>query len=143
VTEVGLQNGNYTLIRLTDIEGIECNDPKPPPQGYTPGRWEGPGVCFNVSQDGMSITEVASTCNLDAAFDSDLNGLNNDLDDCDVEVDCDGSWDIVDGAFACVSALSTLAIGTFTSNTSAEGLAFEGEGGVGDFCAAAWSATPD
>ena len=59
------------------------------------------------------------------------------------EADCEGVWAIENGAFSCVSELSTLVIGTFTSNTSASGLAFEGEGGIGDFCAAVWDATPD
>lgn len=100
-------------------------------------------MCFTVSLDGMSITEVASTCDADATFDSNLDGINNDRDDCGVEADCEGVWDIVDGAFHCVSEIGTLTIGTFASNTSASGLAFEGEGGIGDFCTAAWSASPE
>jgi hypothetical protein len=36
-----------------------------------------------------------------------------------------------------------MAIGTFNSTTSASGWAFEGEGGVGEFCSAVWTASPD
>jgi hypothetical protein len=141
---VGLASRDYTLIRLTDIKGIDCTDPKPPQQGYTPGRWSGDGVCFTVGEDGMSIVGGnLSTCDAQAAFDSNLDGLNNDLEECGVEADCEGVWNIVDGAFSCVSELGTLAIGTFSSTTSASGSAYEGEGGRGDFCAATWSATPD
>lgn len=142
VTDVGFPGGNYSLVRLTDIEGIECNDP-PPMHTLTPGRWEGTGVCFNVAADGLSITEIGSTCDQGNAFDSNLNGLNNDLNECDVEADCEGVWKIEDGTFSCVTELGTLVVGTFESSTSASGLAFEGESGVGDFCSAGWSASPN
>ncbi len=142
VTEVGLQNGSYSLIRLTDIEGIECNDPPAEPQ-VTPGTWKGTGVCFNVGADGRSLTEVGSQCDGNAAFDSDLNGLNDDGGNCDAEAECDGIWQIEGGKFACTGELGTLAIGSFGSSTSAAGLAYEPEGGIGDYCVAAWSASPN
>ena len=144
VTEVGLQNGNYSLIRLTDIEGIDCTDPKPPTTGPYPGRWSGPGVCFNVSQDRLSIIGgELSGCDAQAAFDSNLDGISNEGRNCKVTASCEGVWPIVDGKFSCVNKLGELAVGTFSSTTSASGLAFEGEGGVGEFCTAAWSATPE
>ena len=102
------------------------------------------GVCFMVEEDGLHIKGGdLSLCDAQTAFDSNLDGLNNDLEECGVEADCEGRYEIVDGAFACVSELGTLAIGTFSSTTSASGSAFEGEGGRGDFCSATWTATPD
>ena len=100
-------------------------------------------MCFHVSQDGLSITEVASTCDLDAAFDSNLDGISNDGRNCKVTASCEGVWAIENGAFACVNEFGELAIGTFSSTTSVSGLAFEGEAGVGEFCSAAWIASPD
>ena len=123
-TDVGLQNGSYSLIRLTDIEGIECNDPPAEPQ-VTPGTWRGTGVCFNVSADGRSLTEAGSQCDGNAAFDSNLNGLNDDGGNCGAEAECDGIWQIEGGKFACTGELGTLVIGTFGSSTSAAGLAYE------------------
>jgi hypothetical protein len=143
LTDVGLANGNYGVVRLTDIKGIECHDPEPPQQAYTPGRWKGPGVCFYVAPDGLSITQTGSTCEPAKAFDSNLNGLNNDLNDCGVEAECVGKWTINNGTFNCVSEAGTLAIGNFLSNDSASGVAIEGEGGYNDICTAVWTASPD
>ena len=142
VTEVGLQNGSYPAIRLTDIEGVECIDPDPPQQGYTPGLWEGHGICFNVSADGMSIVGGASGCSLQTALDANLDGLSNEGDNCKVTTSCELTWPIVNGQFSCVNSVGEMAIGTFTSNTSAAGFAFEPEGGVGEFCTAVWDASP-
>ncbi len=143
VTEGDLQNGNYSLVRLTDIEGIECNDPPSEPQ-VRPGTWRGTGLCFNVSADGRSLTEAGSACDGNAAFDSRLeDGISDEGVGCNVDAECDGIWQIEGGKFACTGELGTLAVGTFGSATSASGLAFEPEGGVGDICAAAWSATPE
>jgi hypothetical protein len=142
VTDVGLANGNYGMIRLTDIKGIECNDPLPS-QSYTPGRWEGPGVCFYVAPDGLSITEIGSTCDQGAAFDSNLDGLNTKGNSCGVEADCEGFWTINNGTFNCVSDIGTLAIGNFASANSATGVAIEGEAGVNDVCTAVWAASPN
>jgi hypothetical protein len=142
VTEVGLQNGNYPLIRLTDIEGIECHDSPAEPQ-VTPGTWRSTEVCFNVSADGRSLTEVGSQCDGNAAFDSRIeDGISDEGVGCNVDAECDGIWQIEGGKFACTGELGTLAVGTFGSATSASGLAFEPEGGIGDICTAAWSASP-
>jgi len=137
----GLMNWNYSLLRLTSVEGVGCIDEPPAQPQITPGTWVGTGVCFNVAADGKTLTEVGSTCDGNAAFDSNLDGLNNDLNECGVEAECDGvGWDIVNGQFSCTGELGSLAIGTFTSATTATGKAFEGEGGVGDYCVGPWEA---
>jgi hypothetical protein len=140
-----LQAGDYTLQRITSVEGVGCTDPEPPPpSGITAGKWSGPGVCFMVSEDGQSIVGGnLSECDAQAAFDSNLDGLSNELDNCKVTAQCEGVWPIIDGKFTCLNELGQLAIGSFNSTTSASGTAFEGEGGRGDFCTAPWSATPD
>jgi hypothetical protein len=140
--DVGLQGGNYSLVRLTSIEGIECTNPPPEPM-VTPGTWRGDGVCFNVSADGINLTEVGSECDGNAAFDSNLKGFNDDLNNCDVEAECDGVWRIEGGSFECTGEQGTLSIGTFSSADFASGLAFEPEGGVGDYCFASWTAEPE
>ena len=38
---------------------------------------------------------------------------------------------------------ASVAIGTFDSNNSASGFAFEGEGGLGEFCTSIWTASPE
>jgi hypothetical protein len=142
----GLPGGSYPLVRITKIEGISCIEPTPPPpaQGYTPGTWRGTGVCFNVGQDGLTLTEVGSTCDGNAAFDSRIDtGISDGGIGCSVTAECDGVWPIVDGKFACTGELGTLAIGTFSSATSASGLAIEPEAGANDYCTAVWSASPD
>jgi hypothetical protein len=140
-----LPSGSYTLVRITSVEGVGCTEPpEPPPSGITSGRWSGPGVCFNVSEDGTQIIGGnLSTCDAQAAFDSNLDGVSNELDNCKVTASCEGVWPIVDGQFACLNEIGELAVGSFNSNTSASGSAFEGEGGRGEFCSAIWSATPD
>jgi hypothetical protein len=140
-----LQAGDYSLVRITSVEGVGCTEPvEPPPAGITAGKWAGPGVCFMVNSAGTHIIGGnLSECDVQAAFDSNLDGLSNDGRGCKVTAQCEGTWPIVDGKFTCASDLGQLAFGTFTSNTSASGWAFEGEGGIGEFCSAIWSATPD
>jgi hypothetical protein len=140
-----LPSGDYSLVRVTSVEGVGCTEPpEPPPSGITSGRWSGPGVCFTVSEDGTQIIGGnLSTCDLQTAFDSNLDGISNELKNCKVTASCEGVWPIVDGKFACLNELGALAVGSFNSNTSASGSAFEGEGGRGEFCSAPWSATPD
>jgi hypothetical protein len=144
-TDGPLQNGDYSLIRLTSVEGVGCTEPPDPPTaGLTPGKWSGHGVCFMVSADGTEIFGGnLSECSTQAAFDSNLDGITNEARNCKVVAKCEGVWPIVDGKFTCLNELGELAIGTFTSTTSASGWAFEGEGGVGEFCTAKWTATPD
>ena len=144
-TDGPLQNGDYSLIRLTSVKGVDCKEPtKPPPTGITSGKWEGGGVCFMVDSDGTHIIGGnLSECDAQAALDSNLDGVSNELRECKVTAQCEGKWPIVDGKFACLSDLGQLAIGEFTSKTSASGSAFEGEGGRGEFCSANWTASPD
>ena len=144
-TDGPLQNGDYSLIRLTSVKGVGCTEPPDsPPSGITTGEWSGLGVCFMVSQDGTQIIGGnLSECTAQAAFDSNLEGISNELRECNVTTSCEGVWPIVDGKFTCLNERGELAFGTFTSNTSASGSAFEPEGGVGEFCSASWSATPD
>ena len=107
-------------------------------------QWSGAGVCFMVSEDGKSIIGGnLSECDAQAAFDSNLEGITNGLDECNVNTSCEGVWDIVDGKFSCLNELGELAIGTFSSTTAASGQAFEDAGGQGEYCTANWSATPE
>jgi hypothetical protein len=140
-----LPSGDYSLVRITSVEGVGCTEPPdPPPAGITAGEWTGTQVCFMVSEDGTSIIGGnLSDCDAQAAFDSNLDGISNELNECKVTTSCEGVWPIVDGKFTCLNELGELAFGTFTSNTSASGSAFEGEGGKGEFCSAKWTATPD
>ncbi len=140
---VGLSGGSYSLIRLTDIEGVECVEPPSVPTGITPGRWDGDGVCFNVAENGMSITGAGSTCANGAAFAANMFGVSEDTGDCSVEFQCPSVWPIEDGSFECLNADGDLVIGQFDSVNSASGLAFKERGGANDYCVAVWSASPD
>jgi hypothetical protein len=132
--------GAITLTRLTNLEQVRCTEP-PPVTGPTSQRWSGPGVCFNVSADGRTLTSDGSTCDNGRAFDSDIDSVNSvNGDPCDAEVQCQGVIAIVDGSFSCTST-GEIAFGTFTSNTSASGAAQEAET-VG-VCLGEWTATPD
>jgi len=133
--------GSYSLIRLTDIEGIECNDPAPE-QPYPAGKWEGDGVCFNVAEDGASITSEGSSCANGTTFWSNLNGVSEDTGDCNVELGCEGDWPIEDGSFACLNSDGDLVVGQFSPSNKASGLAFKERGGANDYCVAYWSASP-
>jgi len=140
---VGLSGGSYSLIRLTDIEGVTCVEPPSVPTGITPGRWDGDGVCFNVAENGMSITGAGSTCANGAAFAANMFGVSEDTGDCSVEFQCPSVWPIEDGSFECLNADGDLVIGQFDSVNSASGLAFKERGGANDYCVAVWSASPD
>ncbi len=144
-TSGALPSGDYSLVRLTSVEGVGCTEPtEPSPTGLTPGLWTGHQVCFMVSEDGTHIIGGnLSECDAQAAFDSNLDGISNELNECKVTTSCEGPWPIVDGKFTCLNELGELAFGTFNSTTSASGSAFEGEGGRGEFCSATWSATPE
>ena len=145
LSNVGLESGNYSLIRITSVEGVGCTEPAdPPPTGITTGKWAGHGVCFMVSSEGTHIIGGnLSECDAQAAFDSNLDGISNEGNNCKVTTQCEGVWPIVEGSFVCANSQGELAHGTFTSKTSAAGSAFEPEGGVGEFCSAAWTASPD
>ena len=101
-------------------------------------------MCFMVSPDGKEIVGGnASACQAQAAFDSDLEGISNEANECNVTTTCEGIYKITNGGFTCANSRGELAFGTFTSNNSATGSAFEPEGGVGEYCVSVWSASPD
>jgi hypothetical protein len=144
-TNGSLPSWDYALVRLSNVEQVDCQEPpEPPPSGITSGKWSGAGVCFTVSEDGTQIIGGnLSECDAQAAFDSNIDGITNELNECKVTTSCEGVWPIIDGKFTCLNEIGELAVGSFDSNTSASGWAFEGEGGRGEFCSATWSATPD
>lgn len=136
----GFGSGAINLVRLTNLTQVRCTDVEPPPgSGITPGRWSGNQVCFNVSQDGRTLTSEGSTCDNGRAFDSDIDSTNNG-NPCDAEVQCQGVIAIVDGSFSCTSS-GEIAVGTFHSESSASGAAQETE--TSGVCTANWTATPD
>ena len=139
-----LESGDYSLVRLTNIEGVDCTEPPEPPTGLTTGTWRGSGVCFHVSADGNSIIGgETSGCDAQMAFDANLDGITNELRNCKSSPSCEGIWPIVEGRFTCLNSQGELATGTFTSPTSASGVAVEPEAGVGEFCTAPWTASPE
>jgi len=144
-TNGSLPSVDYSLVRLSNVEQVDCREPpEPPPTGLTAGTWTGAGVCFTVSPDGTSlIGGNLSDCDAQATFDSNLDGISNEGRNCKVTASCEGTPPIEDGKFTCVNELGEMAIGTFDSPTSASGWAFEGEGGVGEFCSAPWTASPN
>ena len=143
VTEdnVGLANGSYSLVRLTSIVGISCINP--PVNEITSGTWRGNDVCFNVSENGLALTGLGSECALGAAFDAHLDGVDDEGDSCNVDVECEVGTIDADGNLACLGNGGSLAVGTFETSTSAIGLAYEPEEGVNGFCTGVWTATPD
>lgn len=143
-SDVALPSWSYSLQRLTSVDGVGCVEP--PPSGgpsITPGLWSGPGVCFMVSSDGTRIEGGnLSECGVQAAFDSELDGTTNEFDDCKVTTACEGVWPIVAGKFSCMNLTGELAVGHFTSSTSAEGTTHEKEGGNNNICTGHWTANP-
>ena len=137
------ESGSYSLLRLTDIEGIECIDPPTAPEAVTPGKWEGSGVCLNVSQDGKSVTIDGSTCENGASWTGDSDGLTDVPAGCDFTVACAGTHPIAeDGTWACglVGGIG-LVEGTFRSDISLTGSLIV-SGVAEDFCVINWSAAP-
>jgi hypothetical protein len=103
----GLESGSYSLVRLTEIVGMDCVEPPPPDTGpppsssdITPGFWTGEGVCFFVNAEGTRIVE-ADECDTGKSFSAEIPGIQIDLDgrpdgeDCPANVACDAAWDIV------------------------------------------------
>ena len=137
----GFGTGAIELTRLTSLTQVQCDDPPPPSgTGITPGRWTGPGVCFNVSQDGRTLTSEGSSCDNGRAFDSDIDSTNSNGQPCDAEVQCQGVIAIVDGSFSCTSS-GEIAVGSFLSDSSAAGAAQEIE--TPEVCQAEWTASPE
>ena len=144
-TDGTLPSYSYSTLRITSVEGVGCTEPPPePPTGLTPGKWSGAGVCFMVSADGTQIIGGnLSECDAQLAFDSNLEGISNALDECNVNAGCEGVWPIVDGKFSCANNQGELATGTFNSTTGASGYAYEDAAGEGEYCTATWTASPD
>jgi hypothetical protein len=141
-SSTGFGSDTISLLRLTNIEQVRCTEPPPESPQITPGRWTGEGVCFFVGPAGNIITDVGTTCDLNLAFDSNLNGLSTEGGLCEAEVECEGTWAIVEGSFYCESS-NEIAVGSFISATEASGLAQESEGAFDESCVAPWVATPD
>jgi hypothetical protein len=146
--DAALERWNFPMTRLTSIEGLNCTNPPPPApeDGVAPGQWSGPGVCFNVSPEGDTITSTGSTCDDGQAFAASLAGETSLGETCNVDMSCDGVWEIIEGKeLRCVDALAgELALGTFDSETLATGTVYQTlEGIAGNVCFAVWTATAD
>ena len=140
-----LASGQYSLVRLTDIVGIECTDPPPPVDGRVAGGlWTGPGVCFFVNEDGSRIIE-SDLCD-GKAFEAEIPGIqvdidnNPDADECQANVVCDGAWEIFydegDGSVSvdCLNELGGVGEVSFQSATSGTAYAYEFTDLSGNFC---------
>ena len=107
----GLESGNYSLVRITEIVGMECveppppDTPEPPPAGgITSGMWTGQlgesVVCFFVNEEGTRIIET-DECDQGKAFSAEIDGIEIDIDGkqnpdtCVSSVVCGAAWDIV------------------------------------------------
>ncbi len=138
----GFGSDTVPQVRLTKLEQIKCDEPIKDPETST-GQWSGPGTCFNVADDGLSLTESGSTCDLNSAFISEIDGETAAGESCSVDIDCEGTITIVDGNFSCYSEVGNITMqGTFLSNTEATGTIMESEA-FDSVCTGVWTATPD
>lgn len=140
----GFGTGAIELTRLTSLTQVQCTNPPPPSgTGITPGRWTGQGVCFNVSEDGRTVTVEGSLCDGGrSAFDSDINSVDQNGTQCDAEVECPGTYAIINNGFSCSNKEGReIAVGSFVNGMSAAGAAQETEGE--SVCTANWTAAPD
>jgi hypothetical protein len=136
----GFGSGAINLTRLTNLTQVRCTDVPPPVAGLTPGRWIGSGVCLFVAQDGRSLTSENSTCDSGRSVDTDIENLVDDQGgSCDVEVETRATIAIIDGSFAYSQGGESI-VGTFTSGTSATGIAQEVENTT---CTGPWTVSPD
>jgi hypothetical protein len=140
--------GVFDHGRLTQLVGVVCEEKEPPvqppdlPSEITPGTWVGVDVCFNVSQDGTSLTPVGSVCDGERSFDLHKEGASfgkGNVGACVVDLDTELVIPIVDGAFAFAEADSAT-IGGFSGPASAIGDA--AEAALADVCVTGWSAEP-
>jgi hypothetical protein len=138
----GYGSDTVSQIRLTKLEQVKCDEPIQDPD-TSRGQWSGPGTCFNVADDGLSLTESGSTCALNSAFISEIDGETAAGENCSVDIDCEGTITIVDGNFSCYSEIGNITMqGTFLSNTEATGTIMESEA-FDSVCTGVWTATPD
>jgi len=151
--DVGLEDGDYPLVRLTNIVGIECTDTQSPPSdGVTPGKWVAEGVCLFVSEDGRHLTSENSTCPNGAPMWLGITGTEIDVNapggSCLLETSCLSDISIIEetGYFACLNPTGGVIEGWFTSEISAYGNAVLVTGAsheVGRICSAEWTAAPE
>ena len=133
----GFGSGAINLTRLTSLTQVRCTNAPPPVGGLTPGRWNGPGVCLFVAEDGRSLTSVNSTCDNGRSVDTDIeNQVVDQGGNCDVEVETTATIAIIDGSFS-YSQGGEAITGTFTSDIEATGIAQEVESTT---CTGRWSA---
>ena len=132
----GLESGNYALVRLTEIVGMDCVEP-PPPDGpppeehpeITPGLWTAEGVCFFVDADGTQIID-SDQCDAGKSFSARVDGVEipETLNpSCNANVVCNGAWPIVDALdefgrpikkLTCVNADGGIGLIEFHNNTN-------------------------
>ena len=119
----GFGSGGIELTRITSLRQVQCMDPPPPVgSGITPGKWNGDGVCFYVSEDGRTLTSNGSGCLGGRAFDLELNGTDQNGNACKVVVECTGVIAIVDNGFTCNSSKGeAIAMGSFINGGSNNG----------------------
>jgi hypothetical protein len=136
----GFGNGTMELPRFTSIKQVDCVEP-PPEEGIQPGTWTGLGICMNVGDSGNTITALGSQCDDSVAFDAKgVPGLSTRSDACDVSLECEGEWPIIDGVFYCLGE-NKLVTGIF-SEGQVIGQMFDTQLGE-DVCKADWVATPE
>jgi hypothetical protein len=155
----GLESGSYSVVRLTEIVGMDCVEPPPPDTqpppppgtGITTGLWTAEGVCFFVNLEGTKIIET-DECDQGKAFSADIPGVEVDIDGklkpdvCDSNVACGAAWDIYETTSAqgvtisqahCVNELGGIGLIKFSSGTRASVWAFEAQDIDGRICASA------
>jgi hypothetical protein len=102
----GLESGVYSLQRLTQIVGMDCEDPPPPTQGdvATPGQWTGENICFFINTEphygfepGNRLIE-SDLCNGNSA-EAVIPGVEVNLQGetgpaCQASLTCTGVWGI-------------------------------------------------
>ena len=129
----GLESGNYSLVRLTEIVGMDCVEPTPPdvpPPGpapeVTPGLWTGDGVCFFVNAEGTKI-EDSDQCDNGKSFSARVDGVEvptNNYPPCNANVLCNGAWPIVDQTYfkqaTCINADGGIGVITFAEDPVGE-----------------------
>ncbi len=130
---LGFGSGEISMVRLTNIEQVDCIESPPtlPPIGtLTTGNWvDGAGTfCLNVGDDGQSITDQATAAGPSCTpNDHALYGLLNGVDDqgaaCTAEVLCEGEWTISNVGLMECSFNNTLAIAIFSGTSQVSGTA--------------------
>ena len=149
----GFEDGDYSLVRLTNVVGIECVDPPPKPpegEGVTEGAWgNGSTTCMNVAPGGAALTSANSPCPEGASIWIDQTGLyidaNGDitLDFCVTNIWCTGNVNFTsEGTFQCTTPNNGLIEGFFTSKTAMYGYGYQTQGAVGGVCATEWNMEP-